>query len=120
MSARSLLAFVFVSGCTWGNVHEAPETPSKYDTRKHRREFTITPAAEPIVYLNSLMRRANATGCSAGVFEGKAIIDCHDEVHFELTPREKLVEIACFATSMAKCVSELARIEAVPDPKAGK
>jgi hypothetical protein len=107
-----------ISACTVGNLREAPDAPSKYDTRKLRRELTMTTAIDATPYLNSLMRRAYGAGCSAGVVKEVAIIDCGADVHLELTPKEKTVEVACFARSIAICRKEIARIEAFPDPKA--
>ncbi len=103
-----------VSACT---LARSPQTPSKYDTRKLRRDYVIAPDRDPQRYLAALLALAKRAGCSGFVAEGVTILECGEEVHLQLTPGEKTISVACFASSIERCRKELARIAASGRPR---
>lgn len=107
-----LLCVVGLAAC----VHEEEDTPSPYDTRKQGRVLVLS-TSDPAGVVAAVAHAANAADCSSGTSQGTLIVDCRDEAHLQLTPKEGFVEVACWATRLSKCRSMLVRLGA-PSPGA--
>lgn len=108
---RALAALLCVIGLAACVHDEEAEMPSPYDTRKHRRVLVV-PTTDPAALVAAIAHAANAADCSDNTSQGTLILDCRDEGHLQLTPKEGFVEVACWATRLSKCRSTLERLGA--------